>query len=411
MGCDMVVARGQATVNGQALFGLNCHGPRAQWPLLRRLAGQMHAPGSVIKCRAHDVPQVRQTFAVLGLGPRGAWGLTHGINEHNVAVGMATWTSRERCRQPGLDGAELLRLTLERGHSARHAQEVLTDLIARHGQGLGETDGHDHIFLIADHQETVLVEAAGSYWAASECQEVRAVSDTAMIRQDWRRLAPGLVKHATEHGWWLDDGSKLDFSGCLGANPASRANALKRWGRATMLLEQQNGNIDPWFLRRLLGEHFESTLRRSVPGRTEVLPTLTNRFVAVLPPEPEAVAMAWCSFGSPSHGVFFPVFLDGELPALFDEDNVVGDGFLRLPAALDKALSNREELDRWQARVDQQAEDFRIQAGLLKKQGNLGQLQRQATLFMAQTFDDFGREPAGGERRSAPVEDLAFFAE
>jgi hypothetical protein len=371
----------------------------------------MHPAGSVSKLRGHEVPQVRQTFTVLGLGPRGRWGLSHGINEHQVAMGMATWSSRDGGCQPGLHGDELVRLTLERSHSAHHAQEVLTDLVTRHGQGPEDAEGHDHIFLIADHQETVLVEAAGSYWAASECQEVRAVSDTAMIRQDWQRLAPGLVKHATEQGWWRDDGSKLDFSGCLGTNPGSRAPALKRWGRATMLLEQQNGNINPWLLRRLLGEHFESTLRRAVPGKNDVLPTLGNTFVTVLSAEPEAVAMAWCSFGSPSQAVFFPVFLDGELPAFFAEDNVVGDGFLRLPGPLDKALSDREELDQWQARVDQQAEDFRLQARLLKKQGNLSQLQRQATLFMAKMLDGFGREPAGGERRSMPVEDLAFFAE
>src|SRR5437868_415654 len=97
MGCDMVVALGQATVKGQNLFGLNWHGPRAQWPLLRRLQGQMHAPGSVIKTHGQQVPQARQTYTVLGCGPRGGWGLTHGINENHVAIGMANWTSKVAC--------------------------------------------------------------------------------------------------------------------------------------------------------------------------------------------------------------------------------------------------------------------------------------------------------------------------
>src|SRR5438105_4187171 len=135
MGCDMVVALGQATVNGHKIFGLNAHGPRARWPVLRRCAGQLHAPGSVVKTRSHEVPEHRQTFAVLGCGPRGEWGLTHGINEHHVAMGLATWTSREVCSQPGLQGTELVRLTLERSHSACQAEEVLTDLITRYGQG------------------------------------------------------------------------------------------------------------------------------------------------------------------------------------------------------------------------------------------------------------------------------------
>src|SRR5688500_17680863 len=33
MGCDMVVALGPATVNGQAFFGLNVHGLHTPWPL------------------------------------------------------------------------------------------------------------------------------------------------------------------------------------------------------------------------------------------------------------------------------------------------------------------------------------------------------------------------------------------
>jgi hypothetical protein len=378
---------------------------------VRRLAGQVHAAGSVINAGACQVSQVRQTCTVLGCGPRGAWGLTHGINEHRVAMGMATWSSRVVCPEAGLDGTELVRLTLERSHSAQHAQEVLTDLIARHGQGVETAGGrHDHVFLIADCQEAVVIDAAGRYWAAGECHQVGAVSDTAMIRQDWHRLSPGAVQHALDQGWWRDDGCKIDFSGCLGTQSPSRAPALKRWGRATVLLEQQNGHIDLWFMRRLLAEHFEGAVRRQTQPPGEVPPSLANTFIAPLEDGPDAVAMAWCAFGSPSQAVFFPLFLDGDLPALFAEDNLVGDGFLRLPAGLEKALGSREELDKWQARLDHEVEEFAVQARLLKQQGNHKQLQRQATLFMVQALG--GAETEGREAlRAAAVEDLAFIAE
>jgi secernin len=414
MGCDIVVALGQATVNGQSLFGLNRHGPRAPWPLVRRLAGQVHAPGSVVKTGAGELPQLRQTFTVLGCGACGEWGLTHGVNEHQVAMGVASWTSKCAAPQPGLPGTDLVRLTLERGRSARQAMEVLTDFISRHGQGQAEgSAARDNIFLIADPHEALVIEAAGRYWAALECQQVRAVTDRAMIRQDWQRLAPGLATHAVAQGWWHDDGSKVDFSGCLGAHNSAHGQALKRWGRATVLLEQQNGHIDLWFLRRMLAEHFEGAVRRQIPGeKTGTLPTLAATFLTALTPAAEAVALAWCAFGAPSQSVYFPVFLDGELPAFFDEENVVGDGFLRLPAFLDRAMGNREELDKVQAQLDQQAEDFIAQARLLKKEGNLSLLHRQATLFMAQIFGgaDVARDAARG-RRPAQAENLAFFAE
>ena len=408
MGCDMVVALGQATVGEQKLFGLNRHGSGAQGMRLRRHAGQMHAAGSVVRTGAHELPQARQTYTVLGCGTREQWGLTHGLNEHKVAMGMATWTSRVISPEPGLGGADLVRLTLERSRTACQAQEVLTDLIARYGQGQGSaTEGRDHIFLIADPREAVVVEAAGSFWATTECQQVRAVSDTALIRQDWQRVAPGLVKHAITMGWWRDDGSKIDFSGSLGAHPPSQAPALKRWGRASLLLEQQNGHIDAWFLRRMLAEHFESTLGYVSPELTA--PALAT-FLTTLSPEPDMVAMAWCAFGLPSRAIYFPVFVDGELPAGFEADNFVG--FPPLDSALDSASGSREELDKWQARLDQRADDFCVQARLLKKQGNIHQLQRQATLFMAQSFQNLESEQQGGtDRPSVSAEDLAYIAE
>jgi hypothetical protein len=408
MGCDMVVALDQATVNGQKLFGLNWHGPRGPWPVLRRLAGQMHAPGAVIKTRYHELPQARQTYTVLGCGPRGQWGLTNGLNEHQLAMGMASWTSKVAAR-PGLHGTELVRLTLERSRTACQAQETLTDLIARHGQGQGDAvEERDHIFLIVDPQEALVVEAAGPYWAAIDCRQVRAVSDIALIRQDWRRLAPGLAEHAIKQGWWRDDGSKVDFSGCLAAQPPTHAQALQRWGRATVLLEQQNGHIDAWFLRRVLADHFDSVRRRSPPGKAP--PALATTFLTALSAEPDTAAMAWCAFGAPDHAAYFPVLVDGELPALFEESNIVGDGFLRLPASLEKAQRSRDELDKWQGRLDQRVEDFRLQARVLKQQGKHSQLQRQATLFMAQALDDVDAGTAS-ESRLAPAESLAYFAE
>lgn len=412
MGCDMVVALGQATVNGLCLFGLNRHGPRAPWPVLRRTIGAEYPPGARIKTSRLEVPQVRQTYTVLGSGLPGDWGLTHGVNEHKVAVGLASWTSKLVAPAPGLHGTDLVRLTLERSRSARHAQDLLTDLIARHGQGQGTVaEERDHIFLIADAQEALVIEAAGSYWAANDCQQVRAVTDTAMIRQDWQRVAHGLVDHALAAKWWSDDGSKIDFSGCLGAHPASQAPALKRWGRATLLLEQQNGHIDLWFLRRMLADHYEATVRRPVPGQTGVLPTLACSFLTALDPDPAAPVLAWCAFGTPRQAVYFPVFLDGALPAFFASENIVGDGFLRLPAGLDQVLHNREELDQWQARLDLQADEFGERARSLRKQRNLTQVERQATLFMAEMYAsaELDRGSPTGARQA--VQDLAYFAE
>src|SRR5436305_1933998 len=83
---------------------------------------------------------------------------------------------------------------------------------------------------------------AGDRWAYQQVREVRAMGDLGTLRQDWDGIADGLSSHAIARGWWPGDGSKLDFAGALGQAGAEPADALRRWGRATLLLEQQNGH-------------------------------------------------------------------------------------------------------------------------------------------------------------------------
>ena len=269
-----------------------------------------------------------------------------GVNDRRVAVSCGNWESRFRRETPGLLGPELVRLTLERSHSAGHALTVLTDLIARHGQGTfignpvsegegeGEGEGGDHSFLIGDPDEAYAVEAAGCGWAAQEVHQVRAAGDVGMIRQDWYRLAPGLSDNAITHGWWAEDGSKLDFVGGFERVTHRQVVGAERWGRATMLLEQQNGHLDVGLLPpdpgRPLRRH---PLRSRPPGRPRTcnaaLPARlasdrrshrgerSDRDPHIRVNQP---TVFWAAFGPPCIGVHFPLVMEGELPsAIADE--------------------------------------------------------------------------------------------
>ncbi len=266
MGCDMLLALPPATDGCHALFGANVHRRAAEAVSVQFTPGKIFAVGETLHTRFVPLPQTRQTFAVLAVKATGQWGCLAGVNERRVVVSCGDWESRFKRDTPGLLGPELVRLTLERAHSAGHALTVLTELIARHGQGSfasspeGEGEGEgDHVFLIADAAEAYAVEAAGSAWAAQEIHQVRAVGDVGVIRQDWYRLAPGLSDQAITHGWWAEDGSKLDFVGALSELPMGKASALRRWGRATLLLEQQNGHLDLDFFQRILADHYDGT--------------------------------------------------------------------------------------------------------------------------------------------------------
>src|SRR5688572_30758914 len=134
MGCDLVVALGRATVDGQTLFGQNTNLPANQPGPLHRTPGRPFAVGEKTHTQHLELPQVRQTYTAVGCRPEGEWGYHHGVNEHGLAVGCTALRGKLRCPQPFLTGPDLVRLALERCRSATQAMDLVTDLIGRHGQ-------------------------------------------------------------------------------------------------------------------------------------------------------------------------------------------------------------------------------------------------------------------------------------
>jgi secernin len=405
MASDMVVAVGTATVNGHTFFGCNSHGPAGACQTLTLNPGRAFALGEMVQAEHLQLPQARQTYTVLGGQPLNTWGYRLGINEHQLAVGCTSWCSKMPCAEPGLTGTDLVRLALERCRGARQAFDLIVGLLSRHGQGVFSQGGGkgeaDHIFVLADATEACVIEAAGSFWASVECNEARAVSDLGLIRQDWHRLAPGLAEHVIGKSWWPDDGSKLDFGASLAVDTTGTDSALRRWGRATLLLEQHNGRIDAAVLRRLLSDHYEGTRAEVDPlapagptplcrHATRANPSATNAsFIAEMTAEADSVPMAWCAFGPPCMSVYLPIFLEGELPEALSRNSAPGSLWWRMQATVNAMREDgahrarlRSSFAQVQARFDQEAEEFRIEAVALKRNGEQDVLRRQAGLFM-----------------------------
>jgi hypothetical protein len=381
MGCDMLVALGPATTHGHTLLGFNGFAPATEQIRLRACSGQLHSADETLSLGNVSLPQVRQTSAVLGLQHPSAWGLLGGVNEHHVAVGMTRWRSRLPKERPGLSGADLVRLALERSHSAPQAVEVLTDLVTRLGLGAtgGPTDeASDAVFLVADRNEAYVLEAAGTFWALIECQHVRAVADAALIRQDWLRLAPGLAEHVLQHRWWPDNGTKLDFAGTLclarGAPPAG----LRRWGKATLLLAQNNGTLDVCKMRDLLPQHFAAceAHRRRPAGSPE---QLAASWVTQL--EGEGPAIVWYGVGAGEPQVYFPLIVDAELPGEWIEAS------LPVPRRM-----TAHDYQRFQTQFDQDVEEYLAEARQLQQQGNQALVRRLAQVLMQKHVEQWQRE-------------------
>jgi secernin len=417
MGGDMMTALGRAVVDGQALFGHNACGRPGTPPSLERIPGGAHAPDERVRATLIELPQARRTCAVLGARPAGAWGYCHGVNECGVAAGCTRLRTRLRLDAPGLTGPDLVRLALERGPTARQALEALTALVSRHGQGAfpgcADDEAHDAAILLADAHEAYLVETSGSGWVYQDARQVRAASDVTTVRQDWDAIAPGLAGRAIAAGWWPEDGSKLDFAGALAAGAGDGGSALRRWGQATRLLEEQSGHIDATFLRRILADHYEETDDETDPldpgaGPQPLCchdsPRRPHATVASLVAVPGAgVPLAWWAFGAPCGAVYLPLLPAGELPpSLAGAGHADARAALRLAAAGDPRLEGRvrNALEGLQALLDAEAAEFLAEAPALLR-GGPDDLRRQATLFMQHAWEEFA-EVADGLLGSCP---------
>ncbi len=414
MGSDMLVALKEASADGTTLFGVNHHAAANERHTLQVVHGSMHDTGAVVALGGSNVPQARQTYASLGVQPTGQWGFVHGVNEHRVAVGVTAWRSRLIGGPAPLAGVELVRLALERSRSALLAVEAFADLLERFGCRDG---GSDHIYLIADAREAFVLETCGRHWALLECGHTRVVTDAAMIRQDWRRVAPGLFDFVLERGWWPDDGSKIDFVRCLAEGNEQASAAQKRWGRASLALAQQQGAIDLHFLRHLLGEHYSAS-RDLLPAAQP----LSSSFLVNLH-QAETPLIAWIAFGTPKVALHFPICLTGELPAAFGEGTPAAPTIQQRTHELLKLAQGKDRnklaqaLERLQTKFDQDAEEFLLRAHDFLHHGKPYLISQLATEMMHQHVELFEKEHRAlfgveerGPHRIPETEEALFYA-
>jgi hypothetical protein len=356
MDCDLVVALPRATAFGHTLFGQRLLGPGSA--ALVHTPAQSHAPEETVW---PDGPaQARQTRAVLAVRRPETWGYLGGVNDAGLCVGQAPFRSRLASGRPGLCGSELVRLVLERCGGARQAADLAANLISRHGQGQPDAagQGFDCLLLLADGREAFLLATAGSGWALQEVLQVRAAGGCCHLYQDWNRIAPGLADQAIHHGWWPDDGSKLDFEGALGV--PTDPDKVRRWGLATRLLEEHNGILETATLRGFLD---------GLPTECEEPLTLLTEI------RPDEGALAWLGFGRAPVRLYLPMLVGAGLS---------GD-VARLRARLHEAGSDDDVVNRLAAlqdHIDHETPEFLADAHRLTQTGRGDEVPRLSSLFM-----------------------------
>jgi dipeptidase len=331
--CDSVVATGQHTTSGETLFAKNSDRHVTECQPFVQFPAAFHPRGAEATCTHIRVPQVAETYRVMGHSPWWVWGFEHGVNEHGVAVGNQSVFSREPCEEePGLIGMDLVRLGLERGRDAREALEVIAGLIEQYGQGgagfgPGEA-GYHNSFMLADPDQAWVMETSGRRWAARRV-DLEALSNQHSIGSNWGIGSRDLESFARIEGWWSEDGRldverayrNTDVPGCLSEGRLRRSRAL---------LTSARGKHDTESMMELLRDHGEG---QSLPPASDLAPELEDRYTLCMHAEPVGTTTAslvaslprdrtgpwpvWISFGSPCLGIFLPVYIDGVIPAAF----------------------------------------------------------------------------------------------
>lgn len=323
-------------------------------------------------------------FALMGARPEWMWGMEHGVNEHRVAIGNEkVWTVLDPSKEtPALTGMDLVRLGLERGRTADEALDVMTSLLAEHGQGgiCDQITGEAYFssFIIADPRAAWVLETSGRSWVASPVEDHAAISNRLTLGTEWTRSSPDIApgtdwdtfRHPRAPTGHAD--ARLGASrACLvsGARtPAQLAAHLRDhgsgpWGDPTSgdaIASPLPATFDP-----VTGEGVTVCMHlRSVQNTT-------SSIVAELPSDPGQPLRAWVALGQPCVTPFVPVWP---------------------PAAVPSALSRAEVWHRFEALRSRVEADG---AALSAIRGVFGPLERELWAEADVVGDD-----VGGQRES-----------
>lgn len=271
--------------------------------------------------------------AFVGSRPTWLWGVEHGLNQHGVAIGNEKiWTiGRPHDRPAALLGMDLVRLGLERAHTAVHALEVMTGLIEEHGQGgSGEPEAnvpYDSSFLIADASGAWVLETCDRTWVAKSAPTGAAISNRVSVEHDWSRSSSDVPPGANFQDWRHPNVPTTIADHRLAATTACISRGVALLDPATVVGALRDHGNGPWGLPGAspMSPH-EATLhpipthvRSDHRGVTVCMhvgaeQATTASMVCTVGADPTQ-RRAWVALGSPCVSIYVPIFPDVGVPA------------------------------------------------------------------------------------------------
>ncbi len=259
--CDTLIAGRHATSDNIAIFAKNSDRPPNEGQHIVYLPAQNHPAESRVKCTYIEIPQVEKTHAVLLSKPFWMWGAEMGVNEHGLVIGNeAVYAKAPVSKTPALLGMDMLRAALERAVTPREAVQVIVDLLEQFGQGgnsasHGATMYYHNSFLIANANETWLLETVEKQWAAKQITDVYSISNCLTLGNQFDIASAGLVEEAVQKGWAKSAGQfdyAKDYSDFL---YTTFSKGRVRRATTTASLEKQKGGISVAAMMSILRHH------------------------------------------------------------------------------------------------------------------------------------------------------------
>jgi len=329
--CDTIVATGSATEDGITLFGKNSDREPNEAQYICRIPAAEYPNGRDVQCTYISIPQVRKTHAVILSRPFWMWGAEMGANEFGLVIGNeAVFTKVPYSKTSGLTGMDLIRLALERGETARQALTIITELIATHGQG-GNCGYHHKMFyhnsfILADPDETWLLETAGKHWAAKKITEIYAISNRITIQDKWDLASDELVSFAIQKKWSKTE-ADFSFARCYSDFLYTSFSSSKyRQERAMHLLHSKSGKIGIADMAEILRDHGEEKDKSFRPDKGLIQSNICNHasFGPVRVSQTTGSMISHLTKDNPTHfvtgtaapctSIYKPVWIDTQLP-------------------------------------------------------------------------------------------------
>jgi dipeptidase len=257
--CDTLIATGETTKDGITIFGKNSDREPNEAHYVQGFAAVDYRLDSQVKCTYIEIPQVKHTFAILLAKPFWIWGAEMGANEHGLTIGNEALFTKVPYSKKGLLGMDLLRIALERAVNARDGISVITDLIAKFGQGgnagLAHSTYYHNSFILSDPYDAWVLETAGPFWAAKQIKGIYSISNGITLENGFDLASPDLISHAISQGWCKNE-TDFNFSRCYSDQIYTRfSDCRKRRNRSIKLLEAKRGHITVETMMAALRDH------------------------------------------------------------------------------------------------------------------------------------------------------------